>query len=291
MLSLLEEWRPNVLVCDETDFAARIAAERNGLPYASVVVIGAGGFVRADVVAEALDELRAEHGLAADPTLEAWGRHLVLSPFPDRYRDPAHPLPRTARYFRSTEPETRETVARPWPASRPDAPAIYFTLGTVFNTESGDLLSRVVSGLRDLPVELVVTVGDVVDPRELGPHPDHVHVARSLPQSSILPHCDAVVSHGGSGSVLGALTHGLPSLLVPIGADQPLNARRCVQLGVARVLDPMDATPETVRSAAAALLADASLRRNAEQIAREISALPDALRAVEALERLAAPRG
>ena len=46
-----------------------------------------------------------------------------------------------------------------------------------------------------------------------------------------------VVSHGGSGSVVGALAHGLPMVLLPLGADQPQNARRCAELGVARVLD------------------------------------------------------
>ncbi|MGH3451936.1 MAG: glycosyltransferase [Haloechinothrix sp.] len=43
----------------------------------------------------------------------------------------------------------------------------------------------------------------------------------------VLPRCDAAVSHGGSGSVMGALAHGLPQVLFPMGADQPQNAARC----------------------------------------------------------------
>lgn len=61
---------------------------------------------------------------------------------------------------------------------------------------------------------------------------------RFVPQVEILRACSAVVSHGGSGSLLGALAHSLPQVLIPTDADQPLNATRSEELGIARVLDP-----------------------------------------------------
>jgi UDP:flavonoid glycosyltransferase YjiC (YdhE family) len=87
----------------------------------------------------------------------------------------------------------------------------------VFNLESDDLFARVLTGLRDLPINLVVTVGREIDPEELGPQPANVHVVRYVSQCSVLPHCDLVVSHGGSGSVIGAPAHGLPLVVVPMG--------------------------------------------------------------------------
>ena len=99
---------------------------------------------------------------------------------------------------------------------------MYFTLGTIFNLESGDLFQHVLAGLRDLPINLLITVGRHIDPAEFGPQPAHIHLARFIPQTEILPYCDLVVSHGGSGSVMGALVQGLPSVLIPMGADQPL---------------------------------------------------------------------
>jgi UDP:flavonoid glycosyltransferase YjiC (YdhE family) len=87
--------------------------------------------------------------------------------------------------------------------------------------------------------------------------------------------------------VLGALAHGLPSVLIPIGADQPLNAERCAHLGVAKVLDPVAATPESVEAAVASVLGDTTYRRNAERLRDEIAALPDLTHAVGLLERLA----
>ena len=165
---------------------------------------------------------------------------------------------------------------------------MYFTLGTVFNLESGDLFSRTLAGLRDLPVKVVATVGEGIDPDELGPQPANFRIARYIAQESILPKCSLVVSHGGSGSVLGALAHGLPMVLIPMGADQPLNAARCEQLGVGRALDPIAASPESVGEAVSIVLADPRYRQTAERFRDEIAALPGPGHAVRLLERLAA---
>jgi UDP:flavonoid glycosyltransferase YjiC (YdhE family) len=94
----------------------------------------------------------------------------------------------------------------------------------------------VLAGLRDL--EVFVSVGAEIDPTELGPQPPNVRIARHVDQGDVLPRCRAVVSHGGSGTVLAALAHGLPSVLLPIGADQPENADRCEALGVALAAPP-----------------------------------------------------
>jgi UDP:flavonoid glycosyltransferase YjiC (YdhE family) len=291
LLALCAAWQPDLLVCDEIDFGCMVAAERLGLPHASVLVIAAGSFVRPTVVAEPLSRLRAEHGLPPDPGLAMLSRYLVLSPFPPSYRDPAFPLPATAHSIRPFVPEPARRDARPtWAARISGAPTIYFTLGTVFNIESGDLFARVLEGLHDLPINVVATVGHEIDPAEFGPQPANIHVVQYIDQAAVLPYCDAVVSHGGSGRVIGALAHGLPSVLIPIGADQPLNAARCVELGVAQALDAVDATPAMIRTAVAAVLEDPAYRRAAERMRDEIAALPGPEHGIRLLERLATER-
>ena len=286
-VALYADWRPDVVACDQMDFGGLIAAERVGLPYATVLVLAAGSaLVRPDVVAEPLDELRAEHGLPPDPEVAMHGRYLVLSPFPSTLRDPGYPLPSTAHFFRAFSPDPADD-ASPWPMRLKAAPTVYFTLGTVFNLESGDLFSRVLEGLRGLPINVVATVGPHIDPDEFQPLPENTHVEQYIPQSQVLPYCDAVVSHGGSGSVLGALAHGLPSVLLPMGADQPLNAARCEELGVARVLDAVRAAPEAIRESVSVVLSELSYRAAAERLRDEIAALPDPAHAVTLIERLA----
>jgi len=156
----------------------------------------------------------------------------------------------------------------------------------VFPQEAGDLFIRILAGVRELPVDVVVTVGRAIDPAELGEQPAHVRVEQFLPQASVLGRCDAVVSHAGSGSVMGALAFGLPSVLVPMGADQPLNADRCVDLGVGRALDAVSSTPADFGSAVADVLSDPSYRLAAARIADEITALPDSDHAADLLEDL-----
>lgn len=62
VLEVTGEWRADLLVCDEFDFGAMIAAERLGLPHATVLTNASGSFVRAVTVAEPLDAIRAEPG-------------------------------------------------------------------------------------------------------------------------------------------------------------------------------------------------------------------------------------
>ncbi|MDQ1381708.1 MAG: hypothetical protein QOJ71_2427 [Actinomycetota bacterium] len=282
------KWRPDVVVHDEVDFGAAIAAERLGIPHATVLVVAAGSFVRSEIVAESLDVVRADLGLAADPDLVMLRGGLVLSPFPPSFRDPAFPLPAGTHSFR---PDRLEPVidAPAYLSSgndRPDTPTVYFTLGTIFNLESGDLFTRVLTGLRELPIEVVVTVGRNVDTDEVGPQPVNVHIERFIPQSMVLPYCDLVVSHGGSGSVVGALAHGLPQVVLPMGADQPLNAARIEALGVGRTLDARRATSEMVRSTVESLFAHPGYASAAQRVQSEIDALPGPESTVARLERM-----
>lgn len=85
------------------DFGSAIAAEVLGLPCATVLVMAAGVYPPYDVVRDPLNEIRAEHGLAADPELAMLTRDLVLSPFPPSFRSPDAPLPATAFSFRGSD--------------------------------------------------------------------------------------------------------------------------------------------------------------------------------------------
>ena len=288
--ALARDWRPDVVVADETDFGAVLAAESLGIPYATILVLAAGSLVRREVVADTLEDVRAELGLPPDPDFVAMSRYLVLSPFPPILRDPAFPLPPTARLFRAVDVGDGPSGPAPWPERLAGAPPVYFTLGTEFNIESGDLFARVLAGLRQLPVNVLVTVGQEIDPAELGPQPENVHVERFLPQSAILPRCELVVFHGGSATLTGTVAHGLPVVILAMGADQPANAKRCQALGLGISLDPVRVTPDEVRDGAASVLADPAYRRAAKRVQQDIAAQPAPATAVGLLERLAADR-
>ena len=69
--------------------------------------------------------------------------------------------------------------------------------------------------------------------------------------------------------------------------DQPLNAACCAGLGVGAVLGPEERTPEAIRAAVRAVLADPTYRANAARVRDEMVALPGPEYAVALLERLA----
>lgn len=291
LLSTFVTWRPDVVVWEETDPAAGIIAERLGLPHATVPVLAFG--MMAAPFAEGYNVVREGYGLRPDPSGEMLSRYLVLSPFPRTLRDPRNPSPPTAHGIRIVDVDrtSRAAGSTPdWTAAIEGVPSVYFTLGTVFNHESGDLFSRALAGLRELPINLLVTVGREIDPAALGLQPAHVRIERFVPQAEILPHVDLVVSHGGSGSVLGALAHGRPMVVLPMGADQPLNAERITALGAGRSLDAIQATPDEIREAASSVLANATYCESAGRLADEIAALSSIDVAVDLLERLARER-
>ncbi|MDT8909979.1 glycosyltransferase [Amycolatopsis sp. PS_44_ISF1] len=272
LLEIARDWRPDLVVRDEADFGSAIAAERLGLPRVTVLVLAAGTFPRRELLAEPWRELRAEHGLAPDPALARLDGDLVLSSFPPGFRDPG-----SAFLFRTGPP--------PVPSRAHEPPGVYFTLGTNFNLESGDLFERGITGLAQLDARVTVTVGAEIDPAVFGPQPDHVRVERFVPQAELLPDTDLVVSHGGSGGLMGAFSHGLPSLVFPLGADQPSNARRGAELGVTRALDPQRAGPGEIRDAAAELLG--SPRDAVLELQAQIAAMPGPEATVAVLEGLA----
>jgi UDP:flavonoid glycosyltransferase YjiC (YdhE family) len=291
--AVVEADRPDVIVSDEVDFGATVAAERAALPHVRVIVLAAGGFARRELLAPPLARLRADHGLPPDPRLTLLDRDLVVAPFPPSLRDPAHPLPPTARHIRPAVLHARPaaTPAVTLPVHGDDErPLVYVTLGTVFVAESGDLLARVLDGLGALPVLVLATVGRHLDPATLGAVPHNVVVASFVPQASVLNRARVVVSHGGSGSVIGAAAHGVPSVVLPMGADQPHNARRVEALGVGLALDPWTVTGGQVAEAVAGLLDDDRCAERADRLRRQSARLPTADEAVTWIEALGGAR-
>jgi UDP:flavonoid glycosyltransferase YjiC (YdhE family) len=136
-------------------------------------------------------------------------------------------------------------------------------------------------------LNVVATTGPGVDPAELGSQPDNVLVRQYLPQVLVLPHCTAIISQAGAGTMLGALCNGLPQLCLPQGTDQPYNSAALVAAGAGLALAPEEVTPNTVADALGEILTDPSFRASARSIQDEIDGTPDAATVLPGLlERL-----
>jgi len=287
LLDIIANWRPDVIVSDPTEFGSWVAAERAGIPR----VFNLWGLLlpEAFLVALAgpsLEALRAAFELPADPKLETLVRATKLLFGPRGYQSPGLEIPPSVHFFRpEVFDQSGDERLPPWVSQLPARTTVYVTLGTLFNTSS-DLLETILEGLVDEDLNAVVTVGRDRDPSELTGFGSNIHVERYIPQSLLLPHCDAVISHAGYGTVMGSLAHGLPSVLIPITADQPMHARRCDEIGTALPLDRNELTPEQVRSAIQRVLHEPGFRIRARALADEIAAMPGPDASVELIERV-----
>jgi UDP:flavonoid glycosyltransferase YjiC (YdhE family) len=285
LVTIVEGWRPQLLVHDVAEFAAPLVATRFGIPYADHSY---GPVVLTDIVraaGEAAAPLWRTRGLSP---AEFGGlyRHLYLDVCPPGLQV-EHALPADVQGIRSFESIPSAATKPAWLEAMPGLPIVYATLGTVYN-KNLDVFRTVIEGLRGEALNIVVTVGRQNDPAVLGRQPANVRVHRFVPQESLLPHCAAAVTHGGAGSTLGALASGLPVLVIPQGADQFYNAERVVAAGAGIALMPDQLTAESAREAVRELLGDDAFRSAAQRIKQEFESMPDAMQAVAALERLVA---
>ena len=215
-----------------------------------------------------LRRLWAEHGVVA-PSFDVFTGDAYLDIIPTALQDPSF-LTDPRRLPMRPVPFAEPGATLPAWVGRSDRPLVYLTLGTVVATD--DVLRPVVDGLGELDADVLLALG-AADGATLGSIPRNVHVEDFVDQPAVLAHADLAVHHGGSGTILGALTHGVPQLILPKGADQFWNADAMVRADLAAVLEPSDITPETVARAAVAELGN--VRPSALAVADEIAAMPD----------------
>ncbi len=290
LLHVIRDWQPDLVVRENTEFAGCVAAERAGIAHAALQITAAWAFFL-EAVGPPLARLRASFGLPPENAADVLYRHLLLFPRPLSLWNPSVPMPPTTQAFRYAGFSRSGKEELPsWTAALEKQPTVYATLGT-FDNQRTDILAAILEALREEPINLVLTVGRNRDPREFGDQPPNVHVERYIPHDLILPYCDLVLCHGGSGTIMDALSLGLPMLLIPIAADQPDNARRCMEVGAARVVEPDQGTetdlPSAIRDATREVLANPRYRQAAQQLRREIEGLPGLERVVSLLEGLA----
>ena len=112
--------------------------------------------------------------------------------------------------------------------------------------------------------------------------------AEFMPQTSVLPHVDAVITHGGNNTVTESIWFGKPMLVAPIFWDQHDNAQRVHETGYGFRLPTYSFEPDELRRAVDGLLGDAALRARCEAAGRRLRTRPGTVTAAELIEAVAA---
>ncbi len=143
-----------------------------------------------------------------------------------------------------------------------DEPGDPWVLVTISSQLQDDLplVQAALVALAERPVRVVVTLGLDHSPDEMATPPANARVERTVSHAAVLERGALMVSHAGHGSVMKALWHGRPMVLVPWGRDQPGVAARAAALGVAEVILRADASPVALGSAIDRALGDEAFR-------------------------------
>ena len=276
---------------------------REPCEYASAIARPGGHAVTAQV-AISLAEAEAASIAAAGPALEQRRKGVVDELFASPYvtyfpasLDPS-PFARTIR-FRHELPASPRPLPAWWETV--DAPLVYVSFGSVVSHMSiaAELYRTALAAVEGLEARVLLSVGRGFDPSRLGALPPNVRVESWVNQADAVARSHLVVCHGGSGTVLGALAAGVPLVMVPSFADQFKNARRLADAGAGVCVEARTAAPgETgqakrdeggdsrrIRLAIEEVSSQPSYARHANDIAREMAALPSP---DEVLARLAA---
>ncbi|TDQ55266.1 glycosyltransferase [Actinorugispora endophytica] len=160
---------------------------------------------------------------------------------------------------------------------------VYFSLGSLGSADV-ELMREVIGVLADTPHRYIVSKGPRHDEIEL---PGNMWGAEFLPQTTILPLVDLVITHGGNNTVTESLHFGKPMVVLPLFWDQYDNAQRVHEIGLGERLDTYRFTPEELRTAMESLLGNASLRRNLTEIGEEIRSREGVTRAADLIESAA----
>ncbi|MFD5827434.1 glycosyltransferase [Lentzea sp. NPDC060358] len=158
---------------------------------------------------------------------------------------------------------------------------VLVSLGTLNGPAGERFFGQVLDAVTGLDLQVVV----VAPPR---PAPPNVLVLPSVPQLALLPHLDAVVTHGGHNTVCEALAHGLPLVVAPIRDDQPTVAAQVVEAGAGVRLTYSRARAADIRSAVKSVLDEPEYAAAAGLVRDSFVAAGGAAAAADRLEKVVA---
>ncbi|MEJ3651973.1 nucleotide disphospho-sugar-binding domain-containing protein [Actinomycetes bacterium KLBMP 9759] len=245
--ALVARWRPDLVVHDPMAIAGPVVAAELGVP----AVLHGNALMDVDDLRSAVLE---RHGLRALPPAA-----LALDIAP-----PSVVGARPGTALR-TVPWSGRGAVPGWLARPADRPRIVVSRSTISGGPGSDPIPAVVRAAAAVDAEIVL-----VRPASEAGLPGNVRTVGWVPLDQVLPHCTAVVHHGGAGTVLGALVAGIPQLVVPGIGDRRFNADMIARRGAGLAASPRRITAEVLRR----LIADEELAAAAREVQKEIAALP-----------------
>ncbi|WP_443063511.1 macrolide-inactivating glycosyltransferase [Streptomyces sp. NBC_00663] len=307
LIEAYEGDEPDLVLHDITSYPARVLAHRWRVPAVSLSpnLVAWEGYE--EEIAEPMwaEPRKTERGQAYYARFRGWLEENGITLHPDDFAGrPARSIVLIPRALQPNADRVDEKVYSFVGACQGDRGAegqwqrpagaekvVLVSLGSTFTKQPG-FYRECVRAFGELPGwHLVLQIGENVDPAELGDIPAGVEVRSWVPQLAVLHQADLFVTHAGAGGSQEGLATGTPMIAVPQAVDQFGNADMLQGLGVARHVPMEEATAETLRATALALVDDPETARRLKALQAEMAQEGGTRRAADLIEReLPTPR-
>ena len=231
------------------------------------------------------------HAAAAGLQIDWENPHATLSPWASISQVPKAFDFETSHWpaqFHHTGPfhdgKGRESLDFPWDRLTGE-PLIYASMGTILNGRA-DVFRTIIAALAmHKHLQLVLSIGDQLDPRQLGPAPKNAIVINRAPQLDVLKRASVCITHSGLNTVLESLAQGVPQVAIPVAYDQPGVAARIAhhRTGVVTSLDKL--TADHLSTLLDEVLNNSAYRKNAQRLQGAIAKANGLSAAVDIIEQ------
>ncbi len=164
---------------------------------------------------------------------------------------------------------------------------IYLSLGSLASADV-ELMQRLIDVLGRTDHRVIVSMGPQHELLELA---DNMYGEDFLPQPSILPQVDLVITHGGNNTVTECFHFGKPMIVLPVFWDQYDNAQRVHELGFGKRVSTYGFEDAELTGAVDRLLGDQVMRQRLANVSATLRSSPGTSRAADLIERLTEKSG
>jgi MGT family glycosyltransferase len=307
----------DALVLDPIQFFAELGAIKLGVPYVSVAVAlyldysgytpfctyswphettpeafarnrkGVADFTRL-ISSEGIKAYAKEAGIKVDwdaPTgVFSPLAHITQVPKEFDFENPLLPpqFYHTGPFY---DANARPKIDFPWERLTGE-PLIYASMGTILNGQT-DVFRKIVAGVaKHKDTQLVLSIGDQLDPKDIGTVPDNAIIVKKAPQVDVLKRASVCITHCGLNTVLESLACGVPQVAYPVTFDQPgIGARIAAKkTGVTSEFEKL--TPDHLSTVLDEVLNNSVYRENARKLQDVIAKTNGLRKAADIIERV-----
>ena len=299
---MLEKTGVEALVLDPIQFFVELAAMKLRIPYVTVanaLYIDFSGYTPAGIFGwphettpdalarnlqavteavrfgynEGIKSYAKELGFKTDLDHPSWvfSELAYITQLPKEF-DFEHPL--LPPQFHYTGPfhdgKGRHPVDFPWDRLTGE-PLIYASMGTIMNGRA-DVFRTIAAGVANhRGTQLVLSIGDRLDPKQIGPVPSNAIIVNQAPQLELLKRASVCITHAGLNTVLESLAQGVPQLAIPVTFEQPGIAARIAAKKTGVTMSFADLTSEHLSTLLDEVLNCSIYRENARKFQEIIS--------------------